>query len=149
MKPVSCSIYLFFGLTFNRAAHLANKLRVDLALIHKERVVANEVSRMILIGSVTDKVAIIIDDIADTCGTLTAAAEVLVQNGAKDCLGMVIHGFLSGPAIQRVAESALSRLVVANTLPLSPKAQACSKIESIDVSGVFAEAIRRTHNSES
>jgi ribose-phosphate pyrophosphokinase len=97
---------------------LADKLCVNLALIHKERVVANEVSRMILVGSVTDKVAIIVDDIADTCGTLTTAAGVLIQNGAKDCLGMVIHGFLSGPAIQRVGDSALSRLVVANTLPL-------------------------------
>lgn len=118
-------------------------------MIHKERKVANQVSRMILVGSVKDKVAIIVDDIADTCGTIATAAEVLIDNGATNCYALVTHGFLSGPAIERIEASKLDRLVVANTLPLSFAAKQCSKITTIDVSGIIAEAIRRTHNSES
>jgi ribose-phosphate pyrophosphokinase len=134
---------------YRRAALIADKLRVDLALIHKERKVANEVSRMILVGSVANKTAIIVDDIADTCGTLVTAAAVLRDHGATNSYAFVVHGFLTGPALERIENSCLEGLVVANTLPLGPEAQKCSKIQSIDVSGIFAEAIRRTHNSES
>ncbi|OAG38461.1 hypothetical protein AYO21_07283 [Fonsecaea monophora] len=131
------------------AAIIADKLRLDLALIHKERKVASKISRMILVGSVLNKTAVIVDDIADTCGTLIMAADVLKSHGAISCRAVVVHGFLSGPAIQKIEESSLERLVVTNTLPLSPTAQKCPKIESIDVSGIIAEAIRRTHHGES
>ncbi|EXJ62442.1 ribose-phosphate pyrophosphokinase 3 [Cladophialophora yegresii CBS 114405] len=131
------------------AAIIADKLRLDLALIHKERKVASKISRMILVGSVLNKTAVIVDDIADTCGTLIMAADVLKNHGAISCRAVVVHGFLSGPAIQKIEESSLERLVVTNTLPLSPSAQKCPKIESIDVSGIIAEAIRRTHHGES
>ncbi|OAP61800.1 hypothetical protein AYL99_04003 [Fonsecaea erecta] len=131
------------------AAIIADKLRLDLALIHKERKVANKVSRMILVGSVLNKTAVLVDDIADTCGTLIMASDVLKDHGAISCRAVVVHGFLSGPAIQKIEESSLERLVVTNTLPLSPAAQKCPKIESIDVSGIIAEAIRRTHHGES
>lgn len=104
---------------------------------------------MILVGSVVDKVAIIIDDIADTCGTLALAAKVCADNGAKSCCALVAHGFLSGPALERIQDSHLESLIVSNTLPLSEEALACPKIKTIDVSGIIAEAIRRTHNSES
>jgi ribose-phosphate pyrophosphokinase len=77
------------------------------------------------------------------------AADVLKSHGAISCRAVVVHGFLSGPAIQKIEESSLERLVVTNTLPLSPTAQKCPKIESIDVSGIIAEAIRRTHHGES
>lgn len=110
---------------------------------------ANQVSRMILVGSVQNKTAIIVDDIADTCGTLALAAQVLAENGAKSCSAIVVHGFLSGPAIERLEASSLEKLIVANTIPLSVSAKACSRIQTIDVSHVFAEAIRRTYNRES
>ncbi|KIW15822.1 hypothetical protein PV08_05872 [Exophiala spinifera] len=132
-----------------RAAIMADKLRVDLALIHKERKVANQVSRMILVGSVADKRAIIVDDIADTCGTLALAASVCIEHGARSCSALVTHAFLSGGAIGRITDSSLDTLVVANTLPLSEAAKHCPKIRSLDVSPIIAEAIRRTHNSES
>ncbi|RVX66952.1 Ribose-phosphate pyrophosphokinase 3 [Exophiala mesophila] len=132
-----------------RAAIIADKLRVDLALIHKERKVANQVSRMILVGSVTGKTAIVVDDIADTCGTLALASQVLMDNGARSCCAIVTHGFLTGPAIERIEKSSLDRLVVSNTLPLSDEALQCRKIHTIDISGIIAEAVRRTHNSES
>lgn len=128
---------------------MADKLRVDLALIHKERKVANQVSRMILVGSVVDKRAIIVDDIADTCGTLVLAASVCLDNGARSCSALVTHAFLSGGAIERITDSCLDTVVVANTLPLSEAAKQCPKIHSLDVSPIVAEAIRRTHNSES
>ncbi|EXJ89317.1 ribose-phosphate pyrophosphokinase 3 [Capronia epimyces CBS 606.96] len=105
--------------------------------------------RMILVGSVVGKTAIIVDDIADTCGTLILASEVLKKHGAESCRAVVVHGFLSGPAVDRIEQSSLETLVVANTLPLSSMAQKCPKIHSIDVSGIIAEAIRRTYNGES
>jgi len=95
------------------------------------------------------KTAVIVDDIADTCGTLALAAKVLTENGAQRCIAIVTHGFLSGPAIEVIEDSPLERLVVANTLPLREKAKKCSKIHTIDVSYTIAEAIRRTHNGES
>ncbi|RJE25352.1 ribose-phosphate pyrophosphokinase [Aspergillus sclerotialis] len=132
-----------------RAAAIADRLHVDLALIHKERKVANQVSRMILVGNVADKVAILVDDIADTCGTLGLAATSLKKHGARHCVALVTHGFLSGPSVKVIEESDLDRLVVSNTLPLPEHAKSCSKIRQMDVSPTIAEAIRRTHNGES
>lgn len=146
------SVYRHSGLILwhlSSAATIADKLRVDLAIIHKERKVANQVSRMILVGSVTGKTAIIVDDIADTCGTLALASKILGEHGALRSIAIVTHGFLSGPSIAVVENSELERLVVANTLPLPEGAKACSKIHQMDVSGIIAEAIRRTHNGES
>lgn len=110
---------------------------------------ANQVSRMILVGSVADKVAILVDDIADTCGTLALAAKILKQHGAKRSVALVTHGFLSGPAVSAIEDSELESVVVTNTLPLPLHAQSCSKIRQIDVSPVIGEAIRRTFYGES
>lgn len=104
---------------------------------------------MILVGNVTGKVAILVDDIADTCRTLATAAQVLVDAGAVQCLSIITHGFLSGEAVKQIEESCLSSLVVANTLPLPENAGACAKIRTMDVSYTLSEAIRRTHNGES
>ncbi len=104
---------------------------------------------MILVGSVEGQIAVVVDDIADTCGTLALAAKVLTDHGAEQCLAMVTHGFLSGKAIQVIEESLLSQVIVANTLPLPEAAQACPKIASMDISPTLAEAIRRTHHGES
>lgn len=104
---------------------------------------------MVLVGTVVGLRAILIDDMADTCGTLVKAAETLIGHGAKEVLAVVTHGILSGNAIENLNKSQLSKIVVTNTVPLGEKENRCSKIEVIDVSATLAEAIRRTHNGES
>lgn len=137
------------ALTSSRAATIADRLQVDLAIIHKERKVANQVSRMILVGSVAGKTAVLVDDIADTCGTLALASQILKEQGAVRCLAIVTHGFLSGSSVSIIEKSDLDLLIVSNTLPLPKHARSCSKIRQMDVSHTIAEAIRRTHNGES
>ncbi|EST07372.1 Ribose-phosphate diphosphokinase [Kalmanozyma brasiliensis GHG001] len=132
-----------------RATSLADRLELDFALFHKERKRANEVSRMVLVGNVEGKVAILVDDMADTCGTLELAAAQLIEYGAERVLAIVTHGILSGPALDRIASSRLEKLVVTNTLPQSQNRAKCSKIEEIDISHVLAETIRRSHYGES
>ncbi|KAF8002501.1 ribose-phosphate pyrophosphokinase [Metschnikowia aff. pulcherrima] len=132
-----------------RAAGLADRLDLNFALIHKERARANEVSRMVLVGDVTDKICIIVDDMADTCGTLAKAAEVLLENGAKEVIAIVTHGILSGNAISNINGSKLKAIVCTNTVPFEEKLLLCPKLDTIDISGVLAEAVRRLHNGES
>ncbi|CAN3355731.1 ribose-phosphate pyrophosphokinase 3 [Diutina catenulata] len=132
-----------------RAAGLADRLDLNFALIHKERAKANEVSRMVLVGDVTDKICIIVDDMADTCGTLAKAASVLLDNGAKSVIAIVTHGILSGNAIANINNSQLTRVVCTNTVPFEDKLKLCPKLDTIDVSAVLAEAVRRLHNGES
>ncbi|EIW68263.1 hypothetical protein TREMEDRAFT_63433 [Tremella mesenterica DSM 1558] len=132
-----------------RATSIADRLNVEFALFHKERKKANEVSRMVLVGSVTGKVAILVDDMADTCGTLGLAARNLLEAGATRVFAFVTHGILSGPAIKVINESGMEKLVVTNTIPLADKQSECGKIEVIDVSHVLAETIRRSHFGES
>jgi ribose-phosphate pyrophosphokinase len=106
---------------------------------------------MVLVGNVRDKIAVLVDDMADTCGTLVKAADTLRAHGARQVLALVTHGILSGGAIDALKTSdALTRLVVTNTVPHDHKKAACAgKIETIDVSATIAEACRRTHNGES
>ena len=104
---------------------------------------------MVLVGDVKDKVAILVDDMADTCGTLAKAAATLRDNGASEVLAIVTHGIFSGEAINILNNSCLSKVVVTNTVPLGDKQERCKKIQVIDVSPTLAEAIRRTHNGES
>uniref|UniRef100_A0A9J2PB37 Ribose-phosphate pyrophosphokinase n=1 Tax=Ascaris lumbricoides TaxID=6252 RepID=A0A9J2PB37_ASCLU len=114
-----------------RVTSIADRLNVDFALIHKERKRANEVENMTLVGNVHDKVAILVDDMADTCGTICLAADKLVEAGASAVYAFCVHGIFSGPAIQRLNSSAFEAVVC------------------IDISMILAEAIRRTHNGES
>ncbi|KAK0563788.1 hypothetical protein OC861_004634 [Tilletia horrida] len=132
-----------------RATSLADRLNLDFALFHKERKKANEVSRMVLVGNVEGKVAILVDDMADTCGTLDLAAERLVESGAEKVYAIVTHGVLSGPALTRITNSKLEKLVVTNTLPQSSNRAKCAKIDEIDISPFLAETIRRSHYGES
>lgn len=132
-----------------RATSLADRLDLPFALIHKERPRPNEVGRMVLVGNVVDKVCILVDDMADTCGTLAKAAAVVKENGAREVVAIVTHGILSGPAIDNINRSVLSQVVVTNTVPLGDKLERCPKLKVIDVSGTLAESIRRTHNGES
>jgi phosphoribosylpyrophosphate synthetase len=89
---------------------------------------------MVLVGDVTGKTAIIVDDMADTCGTLVKAADVVIQHGAKDVIAIVTHGILSGNAIEALNGSKLKKIVVTNTVPHEEKKEACDRIETIDVS---------------
>lgn len=132
-----------------RAASLADQLDLNFALIHKERARANEVSKMVLVGDVTDKVCILVDDMADTCGTLAKAAETLLDNGAQSVIAIVTHGIFSGRATEIINKSRLHKVVCTNTVPLEGKDKVCPKIEELDVSAVLAESIRRLHNGES
>ncbi|ORX80668.1 ribose-phosphate pyrophosphokinase 3 [Basidiobolus meristosporus CBS 931.73] len=132
-----------------RATSIADRLDLEFALIHKERKKANEVSRMVLVGDVRGKIGILVDDMADTCGTLGLAAKTLIDNGALQVYAIVTHGVLSGKAIEVISNSVLEKVIVTNTIPCEDKKKLCSKIETIDVSPTLAEAIRRTHNGES
>ncbi|KAF9307465.1 hypothetical protein BGZ74_000024 [Mortierella antarctica] len=132
-----------------RATSIADRLDLDFALIHKERKKANEVSRMVLVGDVKGKIAILVDDMADTCGTLGLAAKTLAENGALKVYAIVTHGILCGKAVQVINDSVLTKVVVTNTVPHDDKKKICPKLDTIDISGTLAEAIRRTHNGES
>lgn len=132
-----------------RAATLAENLNIVFALIHKERIKTNEISRMVLVGDVKDKTCIIVDDMADTCGTLIKATGVLLENGAKQVIAIVTHGILSGDALKNIDNSSMSKLVCTNTVQFDHELKSHPKIDIIDISGILAEAIRRLHNGES
>jgi len=132
-----------------RATSMADRLGVDFALFHKERKKANEVSRMVLVGHAKDKIAILVDDMADTCGTICLAARHLLEAGATKVYAIVTHGILSGDALQRIEASGLEKLVVTNTIPQRENQRLCSKIEVIDIASVLGEVIRRSHYGES
>jgi ribose-phosphate pyrophosphokinase len=132
-----------------RARAIATRLDASLAIIDKRRVGPNVVAEMNIIGEVNDQIAILLDDMVDTAGTLTLAAGALKREGAKKILGCCTHAVLSGPAIQRIEESPLEELIVTNTIPLGEDAQRCSKIKVLSVAHLIGEAIRRTHDEES
>lgn len=132
-----------------RVTSIADKLNIDFALIHKERKRANEVEKMTLVGNVEGKTAILVDDMADTCGTICLAADKLVEAGANKVYAICVHGVFSGPALQRLNNSKFEAIVVTNTIPQEENMKLCPKIQCIDISGILAEAIRRTHNGES
>ncbi|KAJ8291546.1 Ribose-phosphate pyrophosphokinase 2 [Rhodotorula toruloides] len=132
-----------------RASSMAAALDLDFALFHKERKKANEIARMVLVGNVQDKTAILIDDMADTCGTLALAAKHLLSNGAKRVVALVTHGILSGPALKVLNESPLEKLIVSNSIPQEEHKRGCPKLRVIDISHVLAEAVRRSHHGES
>ncbi|KAL1782938.1 ribose-phosphate pyrophosphokinase 1 [Sigmodon hispidus] len=132
-----------------RVTSIADRLNVDFALIHKEWKKANEVDRMVLVGDVKDRVAILVDDMADTCGTICHAADKLLSAGATRVYAILTHEIFSGPAISRINNACFEAVVVTNTIPQEDKMKHCSKIQVIDISMILAEAIRRTHNGES
>lgn len=125
------------------ATSIADGLDLGFALIHKERARPNEVSKMVLVGDVSGRVAIIVDDMADTCGTLAKAADVVLEKGAKEAIAIVTHGILSGSAVDTLNKSKLTKVVVTNTVPLMDKGERCSKIKVIDISATVSLAIFR------
>jgi ribose-phosphate pyrophosphokinase len=132
-----------------RARAIAARLDASLAIIDKRRVGPNVVAEMNIIGEVKDQIAILLDDMIDTAGTLALAADALKKEGARRILGCCTHAVLSGPAIQRIDESPMEELIVTNTIPLGTEAQHCDKIKVLSVAHLIGEAIRRTHEEES
>ncbi|EPY77098.1 ribose-phosphate pyrophosphokinase 1 [Camelus ferus] len=132
-----------------RVTSIADRLNVDFALIHKERKKANEVDQMVLVGDVKGRVTVLVDDMADTCGTICHAADKLLSAGATRVCAILTHGIFSGPAITHINSACLEAVVVTNTIPQEDKMKHCSKIQVIDISMILAEDIRRTHNGES
>jgi len=132
-----------------RARAVAKRLQCGLAIIDKRRERANEAQAMNIIGDVEGQLAIIVDDMIDTAGTLTEAARALVDHGAREVWACATHPVLSGPAVSRLKESPISRVVVTNTIPLSEAAKASGKIVSLSVARLLGEAIRRIHMEDS
>lgn len=133
-----------------RARALAKRLNdAELAIIDKRRPQANVAEVMNVIGNVDNKTCIIIDDLIDTAGTLCAAADVLKNCGAVKVVAYITHPVLSGPAISRINNSNLDELVVTDTIPLSEKAQNCSKIRQLSITDLLAETLRRISEEES
>nr|CAG8602947.1 2641_t:CDS:2 [Entrophospora candida] len=104
---------------------------------------------MMLIGDVKDKTCILIDDISDTSYTITKAAQILAENGAKKIYALIVHGILSGDAIQRIQSSVIDQVIVSNSVPQDEHEAQCSKIKVFNVAPILAEAIKRAHNGGS
>jgi ribose-phosphate pyrophosphokinase len=132
-----------------RARAFAKRLDADLAIIDKRRDAPNQAKAMAVIGEVTDKVAVILDDMTDTAGTLTEAAEAVINAGAREVHACCAHPVLSGPAIDRISNSALKSLVVTDTIPLAQNALDCDKIKVLTISQLVGEAIIRSFRGDS
>jgi ribose-phosphate pyrophosphokinase len=132
-----------------RARAFAKRLECTLAVIDKRRTGPNVAEVMHLIGDVRGKIAIILDDMIDTAGTLTQAAKALKENGASAIYACATHGVLSGPAIERINNSEIEEIVLTDTIPLGNKGQETGKVRMLSVAELLAEAIRRIHEDES
>lgn len=133
-----------------RARAIAKRLNdADLAIIDKRRPEPNQVEVMNIIGDIKNRNCLLVDDIVDTAGTLSHAADALKKNGAASVKAYITHPVLSGPAINNIESSSIDELVVTDTIPLSDQAKACKKIRVLSLGGVIAEAIYRISESES
>ena len=132
-----------------RVTAIADKLGVDFALIHKERKVANEVDRMVLVGDVKNRPAILVDDMTDTCGTLCFAAKKLDEAGATEIHAILTHGIFSGNAFEKLEKSCFDSVVVTNTINQEEHMKKWGKLRVIDVAGVFGDCIKRSHEGGS
>jgi len=131
-----------------RARGFAKKLDAPLAIIDKRRPKHNTAEVLNVIGEIKGRTCVIIDDLADTAGTLTEVAKLLAREGAREIYAAVTHPVLSGPAIERLEAAPLREMVVANTIPLPPEKQ-ISKIKVLSVASLLGEAILRIHEDES
>lgn len=129
-----------------RANSYAKYLGVPMVLCHKSREKANVVSEMTIIGDVKDRNVIILDDMVDTAGTLTKAADLMANGGAKSVRAIVTHPVMSDPASTRVMESSLEELIFTNSIPFN---KSCKKAKALSVAPLFADTIRRVLDNES
>ena len=132
-----------------RARAMAKILNTELAIIDKRRPEANQIEVMNIIGEVTGRTCILIDDIVDTAGTLCKAAEALKERGASKVVAYCTHAVLSGKALANIEKSALDTMVVTNSIPTSPGALKSDRIRVLTIGKMLAEAMRRVSNEES
>jgi len=132
-----------------RARDLAQRIGAPLSIVDKRRGKPGEVAEMTVIGDVKDKVCVIVDDIVDTAGTLCKAAEVLMENGAKEVHSYITHGVLSGPAVERVSKSVMKSLVITDTIQPTEAVKNCPNIRIVPTAPMFAQAILNTWNGTS
>ncbi|MGC9368814.1 MAG: ribose-phosphate pyrophosphokinase [Paracoccaceae bacterium] len=124
-----------------RARELAQRIGSGLAIVDKRRVRPGEVAEMTVIGDVKDQTCIIVDDICDTAGTLCKAAEVLIENGAKEVHSYITHGVLSGPAVERITNSKMKSLVITDSIQATDAVRAAKNIRIVPTAPMFAQAI--------
>lgn len=133
-----------------RANAYSKHLGCDMAICYKQRKVANQIERMTVIGDVKDKDVVLVDDMIDTAGTLTKAADMMTDLGARSVRAVCTHAVLSGEACERVEKSSLTELIVTDTIPIGPEKLALTnKIKVLSVSQLFADVIRRVRSHES
>ncbi|MEO8505485.1 MAG: ribose-phosphate pyrophosphokinase [Acidobacteriota bacterium] len=132
-----------------RARAIAKRLRAGLAILDKRRTGPNEAEVMHVIGEVSGRNVLIIDDIIDTAGTLTKAIAALRKEGAQRILAAGVHGVLSGPAIDRIMSSPLEQVLITNTTPIDQKVERCPKLKTLSVAPLLGEAINRIHENSS
>ena len=132
-----------------RARALAKRLDADLAIIDKRRPQPNMAEVMNVIGEVSGKTCVLIDDMVDTAGTLCQASHTLKDRGATKVVAYITHPVLSGPAVERISNSTLDELVVTDTIPLNPAAKSCPRIRQLSVAELLAETLRRINEAES
>jgi len=132
-----------------RARAMAKHLEADLAIIDKRRPRPNEAKVMHIIGEVENRTCVLMDDLVDTAGTLCEAAGALKANGARRVLAYCTHAVLSGKAVERISDSQLDELVVTDTIPLKPEAQACKQIRQLSIAELLAESMRRIAEEDS
>lgn len=132
-----------------RARAIAKRLNAGLAIVDKRRTAPNEANVMHVIGEVEGRTVLILDDIIDTAGTLTHTVEALIQKGAEKVYAAGVHGVLSGPALDRIENSAIEQILITNTTPLEEKLKRCKKLKPLSVAPLLGEAIRRIHRNSS
>lgn len=132
-----------------RARELAKRINAPLSIVDKRREKPGEIAEMTVIGDVTGKTCIIVDDICDTAGTLCKAAEVLLENGAKEVHSYITHGVLSGPAVERVTNSVMKSLVITDTIQATDPVLACPNIRIVPTAPMFAQATLNIWNGTS
>jgi ribose-phosphate pyrophosphokinase len=132
-----------------RARAYAKRLNAELAIIDKRREHANVAEVLHVIGDVKGRTALIVDDMIDTAGTLTEAAEALLREGAREVYACCTHPVFSGPALERIERAPLKEVVVTNTIPLSPRGRELPKITCLSVAPLLGEAIRSIHEETS
>ena len=132
-----------------RARAYAKRLHANLAIVDKRRESPNKARAMNVIGDVKDKVAIVVDDMIDTAGTITEAGKILMECGAKDVIACATHPVLSGPALERLEDSSFSQIIVTDTIPLNEQARRNNRFKVMSVASLLAKAIHNIHTESS
>ncbi len=132
-----------------RAREMAERIDADLAIVDKRRAGPGEVASMTVIGDVSDRICVIVDDLVDTAGTLCKAAELLKDKGAREVHAYITHGVLSGPAVERVSKSVMKSLVITDTIEPTEEVKKAKNIRIIPTAPIFAQAIQNIANGTS